>query len=325
MLMNSTSPRRRNQTLVVVNSLGRQASSVIRVASAVGFTVRAQLRSCARNPQLSNELASLNDVTLIEGSLEDPKFISDLFAGANIAFINTTSWGDEVAIGKSLASAAKKGGTHPRRAGEPPLEGLPCWKTKFEVEKHVREVFGLDATFVYAGCYNNNFSSVLPVPLWQLEEDGDGPAILQVLKDGVRKWGGMRIPLAFEVLTPLQAAAAFTKGLGRRVVYVQSPLDLSGMPIPQGYQDQLYAIAKMFQDPRNSYFLPGMGERCPDVARNLWQGWRSLEEYAREVFPVEERANGAPWILQLDAEEATIGESMPVTPNNEPNGMEMEM
>ena len=128
--------------------------------------------------------------------------------------------------------------------------------------------------------------------------------------------------MAFEILTPLQAADVFTKGLGRKVIYVQAPLNLTGMPIPQGYRDQLYAIATMFQNPRNPYFPPGMGERCPEVARHLWQGWRSLEEYAREVFPVEERANGAPWILQAESD---IGESFPVTPNNELNGMEMEL
>lgn len=357
MFANPTSPRKRNQTLVVVNSLGRQASSLIRVASAVGYTVRGQLRSCSRNGLLSTELSSLPNVTLIEGSLEDPNFIAELFVGANVAFINTTSWGDEVAIGKSLAVAAKKAGVKHyiyssltdhstiARHGGKPLEALPLWKTKFEVEKFVREVFGLDATFVYAGCYNNNFSSVLPVPMWQLEDNGEGgflwkapfhpdypipwldtehdvgPAILQILKDGVRKWGGMRIPLAFEVMNPIQAAEAFSRGLGRRVTYIQCPLEIDGFPIPQGYRDQLYAAANLFEDPKNSYFPPGMGERCPEVSRHLWQGWRSLEEYAREVFPVEERANGAPWILQLFAEE---GESFPATPNNEANGMEMD-
>ena len=228
MLANPASPSRRNQTLVVVNSLGRQTSSLIRVASAVGYNVKGQLRSCTRNKLLSAELSSLPNVTLAEGSLEDSAFIAELFRGANVAFINTTSWGDEVSIGKALALAAKKAGikhyiyssltdhsTHPRH-GKPPLEGLPLWKTKYEVEKFVREIFGLEATFVYAGCYNNNYSSVLPVPMWQLEEDGEGgfmwkapfhpeyplpwldtehdvgPAILQILKDGVRKWGGMR-------------------------------------------------------------------------------------------------------------------------------------
>lgn len=34
-----------------------------------------------------------------------------------------------------------------------------------------------------------------------------------------------------------------------------------------------------------------------DEARSLWEGWRDMEEYAREVFPVEEEANGLDWML----------------------------
>ena len=34
----------------------------------------------------------------------------------------------------------------------------------------------------------------------------------------------------------------------------------------------------------------------PQEARSLWEGYRSLEEYAREVFPDEEAANGLTWM-----------------------------
>ena len=34
-----------------------------------------------------------------------------------------------------------------------------------------------------------------------------------------------------------------------------------------------------------------------DEARGLWEGWRDMEEYAREVFPVEEEANGLDWMI----------------------------
>ncbi|KAI5278355.1 hypothetical protein KEM54_004650, partial [Ascosphaera aggregata] len=34
-----------------------------------------------------------------------------------------------------------------------------------------------------------------------------------------------------------------------------------------------------------------------DKARRLWEGWRDMEEYAREVFPIEEEANGLDWML----------------------------
>ncbi len=32
------------------------------------------------------------------------------------------------------------------------------------------------------------------------------------------------------------------------------------------------------------------------VARDLWPGYRGLEEYAREAFTVEERLNGRTWM-----------------------------
>lgn len=41
----------------------------------------------------------------------------------------------------------------------------------------------------------------------------------------------------------------------------------------------------------------GGGEgTCVAEARQLWGGWRGIEEYAREVFPVEEAANGRTWM-----------------------------
>jgi NmrA-like family len=206
--------------IVVVNSLGRQAASLVRVASAVGYKVRAQLRGL--EGVVAQELQGLRNVELVVGSLEDPNLILNLFTGAQLAFINTTLYGDEVAIGKSLADAAKRAGiqhyvysTMPDHSiygqGWP---GLPHWSTKFAVENYVRSL-GIPATFVYTGIYNNNFTS-LPYPLFQLELQHDnsfvwkapfsakvklpfldaehdiGPAVLQIFKDGPRKWEKQR-------------------------------------------------------------------------------------------------------------------------------------
>jgi hypothetical protein len=211
--------------LVVVNSSGRQASSVIRVASAVGYRVRGQLRNVKKNQQLSAELQALNDVELVEGSLEDPEFVDTLFDGADLAFINTTpyGWTDEVMTGKRLADAAKKAGiqffvysglTDHSKHGGRPLPPLPLWKTKFEVEEYIRKL-GIPAAFPYVGCYHNNFSS-RPYPLWELTPISDGSfewrtpfpedvgipfidtehdlgaAVIQILKEGPRKWNGKR-------------------------------------------------------------------------------------------------------------------------------------
>lgn len=102
------------------------------------------------------------------------------------------------------------------------------------------------------------------------------------------------IALAFELLTPLQVCALFSKALHRPVSYVHCPtIDIS-VPIPAGYQAQLEGVEELFGRHRAPYFGPDI--TAPDEARSLWPGWRGIEEYAREVFPVEEAANGMVWM-----------------------------
>jgi uncharacterized protein YbjT (DUF2867 family) len=211
------------KTIAVVNGTGRQAASLVRVASAVGYAVRAQVHS--RTGLVAEELEQLPNVTLFEGPLfGNTPLIEAIFNGAQLAFINTTSQaGDEVAIGKALADAARRSGKiqhyvyssmpdHSVHNAEWPA--LPLWACKFAVENYVRQL-GLPSTFVYAGIYNNNFTS-LPYPLFCMELKADnsfewrapfdpntklpwldaehdvGPAVLQIFKDGPEKWSGHR-------------------------------------------------------------------------------------------------------------------------------------
>ena len=73
--------------------------------------------------------------------------------------------------------------------------------------------------------------------------------------------------------------------------------------IPNGYRDQLVALEKMYELGAKDKTLqpPYFGaydleESCPEEALALWEGYRGLEEYAREVFPLEEAANGLTWM-----------------------------
>lgn len=135
-----------NKIIVIVNASGRQAASVARVAAAVGDHVRAHVNS--KDGAVAQELDDLDNVTLIEGSLEDRQLVSNLFAGAHRAFINTISWGDEVAIGIALADAAKKAGVQHFIYSSMPdhsvygngWPGLPLWSVKFTVENYIRQV-----------------------------------------------------------------------------------------------------------------------------------------------------------------------------------------
>jgi uncharacterized protein YbjT (DUF2867 family) len=172
---------------------------------------------------VAQELCELDNVTVIEGSLSDPKTIKDLFREpVDLAFINTTHWGDEVAIGRALSDAAKKAGVkHVIFSSMPDHSmfskewaGLPLWETKTKIENYMRRT-DVPATFVYCGIYHNNFTS-LPYPLFRMELQDDesfewqapfhpdqplpwldaehdvGPVVLQIFKEGPSKWAGRR-------------------------------------------------------------------------------------------------------------------------------------
>lgn len=213
-------------TVVTINSTGRQTASFIRAAAAIKWNVRAQIRN--RDGLVAEELASLPTVSLVEGDLTQPlstlvPFLERLFQGADLAFVNTTHWGDEVIIGKACADAALKSGTvkhyiyssmPDHSVYDPTWKALPLWASKFAVENYVRQI-GLPATFLITGIYNNNFTS-LPYPLFRMElmpdggfewqapfhpddplpwldaEHDVGAALLQVFKMGAGYWKGQR-------------------------------------------------------------------------------------------------------------------------------------
>lgn len=207
--------------VVTINSSGRQAASFIRCASAIGWNVRAQMKD--GNGIVAEDIMSRDNVEVVLGSLSNPRVIEELFeGGADLAFINTTHWGDEVAIGKALADAAERAGVQHLIYSSMPdhsvfnrgWRALPLWASKFTVENYIRQI-GIPATFVYCGIYHNNFTS-LPYPLFRMElqDDGSfvwqapfdrnqklpwldaeqdvGPAILTLFQQGPRKWAGKR-------------------------------------------------------------------------------------------------------------------------------------
>lgn len=361
-----------DKTIAVINASGRQAASLIRYATAVGYHVRAQLRNLlgvvatevASNPNVEVLVGELytgalpNDEGAAsssrgEGSREtgvNEQLIKDLFRGAQLAFINTTYYGNEIRIGEAITDAAKRAGIQhlvyssmpDHAAYDGAWPSLPLWASKHKVEQYVKSS-GLAATYVYTGIYNNNFTSLdYPLFCMELQPDGSfvwqapfhpnvklpwldadhdvGPAILQIFNDGPKKWAGTRIALAYEVLSPLEACRVFAQGIGRPVRYRRGPIEIK-VKLPAGYARQLEALERLYELGRDdpSRQPPYFGDReledsCPAEALKLWEGPRGLEEYAREVFPLEEQANGKTWMLDDDLSPAG---SAPLSPEEE--------
>ncbi|KAJ2901509.1 NmrA-domain-containing protein [Zalerion maritima] len=354
-----------DKTIAIINASGRQAASLIRVATAVGYHVRAQLRNL--EGVIATEVATNPNVTILKDELytRQPSDKSDitsgvvnpalgvnhglidkLFDGAQLAFINTTFYGNEIQIGEALANAAKKAGIQHYVYSSMPdhasynkdWPSLPLWASKHHIEDYIRKI-GLPATFLYTGIYNNNFTS-LPYPLFcmELQKDGSftwqapfhpdaklpwldaehdaGPSILQIFKDSVSKWGGRRIALAHEYLTPKEACEAFEKGVGRPVRYIEGPIEIK-VNIPNGYREQLEALEKLFGMHKGDHKKqpPYFGDKeldanCVEQSWQVWEGPRGLEEYAQDIFPVEERANGLTWMEDGDEDEEDEGEQV---------------
>ncbi|RWA13553.1 hypothetical protein EKO27_g1557 [Xylaria grammica] len=316
-----------NKTIAVINASGVIATEVATNPNVTVFVGELYVR---KQPDDEQDVTAYGD---LPGILVNYDLITELFRGAQLAFINTTFYGNEIHIGQAIADAAKNAGVqhyvyssmpdHARYNDSWP--SLPLWAAKHDVEEYVRKI-GLPATFVYTGIYNNNFTSLLyPLFCMELKPDGYfewqapfhpdaklpwldaehdvGPAILQLFKDGPAKWNGKRIALAYEYLTPIEACGAFQKGVGRPVRYKRGPIEVK-VKIPEGYREQLEALEKLFspsnKDPKKQppYFGDQrLDSRCPDDALALWEGPRGLEEYAREIFPMEEEANGMTWMF----------------------------
>jgi hypothetical protein len=172
---------------------------------------------------VAEELCDIPNVIVVVGSLSDPAVIKQLFSvPVDLAFINTTHWGNEIKIGRQLALAAQRAGVkhiiyssmpdHSRYSES--WDILPLWADKYVVERYI-ESLSVPWTFIYGGIYHNNFTS-LPYPLFQMElqDDGSfewqapfnadkplpwldaehdvGPVVLQIFKDGPKKWAGKR-------------------------------------------------------------------------------------------------------------------------------------
>lgn len=166
--------------IALTNATGRQSASLARSAAAVGYQISAHINSFKYSPLVASEISALPHTTVHIGALESAEILGGLFKNADIAFINTTSFDAEVDVGKACADAAKKAGVRhliyssmPDHGDAPEAKGkdwygLPHYRHKWEVEKYIRTI-DIPTTFVYAGIYHNNFTS-LPFPLFGLSE-----------------------------------------------------------------------------------------------------------------------------------------------------------
>lgn len=73
--------------------------------------------------------------------------------------------------------------------------------------------------------------------------------------------------------------------------------------MPSGYREHLEILQETLGQKGAPYFGPNL--EYPREGRSIWEGHRGIEEYAREVFPIEEYNNGLRW---MDGEGSVAGD-----------------
>jgi len=164
--------------------------------------------------------------------------------------------------------------------------------------------------------------------------------VVMLLRVHDAKMESHRVPIAFDFLTPKEVCAAFAHALQRPCRYVEGPITIE-VPVPEGYEEQLAALqhnlgSKSVNGLEAPYWWPELfeikraskeetdEEAMERVARDLWPGWRNIEEYAGEPFVIEERLNGRTWMDGEDNFTDSVEGDVPSTPRDEIGELELE-
>ena len=227
-----------DKIILVTGATGRQGGAVIRHMLPGGW----KLRALTRSPNgYAAGLLSGQGVEIVQGDLEDPAALERAARGAYGIFSVQDYWvagfRREVQQGKNLADIAKKTGVahfvYSSVGGAERNSGIAPWETKWEIEKHIRQL-GLPATiFRPAGFLEIYHMLELELGLligrlldpvrhdkpYQSIATDDIGAFVALAFDRPKEFIGMELEIAGSELTPRQTANVFSRVMGKRVKY----------------------------------------------------------------------------------------------------------
>jgi uncharacterized protein YbjT (DUF2867 family) len=250
--------------IAVVGATGAQGGGLVRAIlqdPAGGFTVRAITRKASSDK--ARALAKLG-VEVVEADLDDVASVKRAFAGAYGAFCVTNFWEHfspekEQAQARNMADAARAAGLKhvvwstledvrrwvPLSDSRMPTLGgkwkVPHFDGKGEID-HVWKDLGIPTTLLLTSFYWDNFihfgmgpkagpdgKLAIGMPMGDRKLPGIAAADIGACAYGIFKAGnehiGKTVGIAGEHVSGAEMAAAFTKALGKKVVYADMTPD----------------------------------------------------------------------------------------------------
>lgn len=280
-----------DKTVLVTGATGRQGGAVVRHLLPKGWKLRALTRNAATH--VAKELAG-QGVEVVQGDLEDAASLDRACRGVYGIYSVQDFWSvgakREVQQGKNLADAAKKAGVqhfvYSSVGGAERNTGIPHWESKWEVEKHIRQL-ALPATIFRPAAFMEMYN-VLEVEVGLLKGKlvdalrGDKPyqtiatddigAFVALAFERPKEFIGLELEIASSELTNLDAAKVFSRVLARPVRFSKLPLPIVRLFMSK----EFYKMFRWFNEAGFKADIAALRRSYPEVHLH------TLEEWLRE-------------------------------------------
>ena len=203
----------------------------------------------------------------------------------------------EVLQGKNLADAAQKAGVqhfvYSSVGGAERASGIDHWESKWEIEKHIRRL-GLRATMLRPAAFMENYyidkveiailkgKLVDPIradkPYQTIAADDIG-AFVALAFDRPTEFIGVELEIAGSELTNPEAAAVFTRVLGKRVRFQKLPLPIVRFAVGK----EFYRMFRWFNSSGFNANIPELRRRYPEVHLHTLEEWLRAEGWHKRA------------------------------------------
>src|SRR6516162_1086422 len=288
-----------DKTVLVTGATGRQGGAVIRHMLPKGWKLRALTRKPASHA--ATELAGQR-VEVMQGDLEDAPSLDRACRGIYGIYSVQDFWSvgakREVQQGKNLADAAKKAGVHhfvfSSVGGAERNTGIPHWESKWEIEKHIRQL-ALPATIFRPASFMEMYHILevevgilkgrLADPIrgnkaYQTIATDDIGAFVALAFERPKDFMGLELEIAGSELTNLEATEVFSRVLGKPVRFRKLPLPLVRLILGK----EFYAMFRWFNDRGYQADIAGLRRRYPEIHLHTLEEWLREEGWHKRAL-----------------------------------------
>jgi uncharacterized protein YbjT (DUF2867 family) len=287
-----------NRSVLVTGATGRQGGAVIRSLLSKGW----KLRALTRNPgSRAAEELKRQDVEVIQGDLEDPESLERAMLGVYGVYSVQDFWSvgavREIRQGKNAAEVAKRRGVehlvYSSVGGAERNSGIDHWKSKWEIENHIRQL-GLPATILRPAAFMENYyvdqveigilRGKLMDPIradkpYQTIAAEDIGAFAALAFERPEEFIGKELEIAGSELTNPEAAQVFSRVLEKPVKFQKIPLVMVRLVLGR----EFYQMFRWFNAEGFKADIGELRRRYPEVHLHNLEEWLRKEGWQKRA------------------------------------------